>query len=385
MAKYCPNCGEDIIKDMKFCAECGIDLSKLFQKEKLQPSESIVTEEKEDIPTTETPSEESSIGDIEEIPTTEIPSEDSSIKEKEERLKEDKYDEYKPFRNVKRKRKGFFVLIIIFIGILIFAIIYMGFRGREDNPFASITDSDGDGHYDNEDAFINDKNEWKDSDKDGVGDNRDAFPNDPKETKDTDGDGVGDNGDAFPNDPKETKDTDGDGVGDNGDAFPNDPKETKDTDGDGVGDNGDVYDNGNGGLFFTLWTFECEKADFWSDSDPYIIIWVDLNENFYMDSGEYKKSLTYQDTNIVYWTLNFSLDIPEETEYLCIYIYAYDEDGSDDDLFDINPNYELQIFLELYYPSIDGDYVEFMTDGSVDGEDGYYDGSLNGRYCIQEI
>ena len=40
-----------------------------------------------------------------------------------------------------------------------------------------------------------------DSDGDGVYDDQDAFPNDPNETADSDGDGVGDNADAFPNDP----------------------------------------------------------------------------------------------------------------------------------------------------------------------------------------
>ena len=66
-----------------------------------------------------------------------------------------------------------------------------------------------------------------DSDGDGTPDINDAFPNDPSETTDTDGDGVGDNADAFPNDPSETTDTDGDGVGDNADAFPNDPRYTE--------------------------------------------------------------------------------------------------------------------------------------------------------------
>ena len=40
-----------------------------------------------------------------------------------------------------------------------------------------------------------------DSDGDGVYDDQDAFPDDPTETADSDGDGVGDNADAFPNDP----------------------------------------------------------------------------------------------------------------------------------------------------------------------------------------
>ena len=51
---------------------------------------------------------------------------------------------------------------------------------------------------------------------------------------DTDGDGVIDSQDAFPNDATETTDTDDDGVGDNADAFPNDASETTDTDGDGI-------------------------------------------------------------------------------------------------------------------------------------------------------
>jgi len=95
-----------------------------------------------------------------------------------------------------------------------------------------VTDSDGDGVPDEDDAFPNDPNEWDDTDGDGVGDNADDFPNDPNETIDTDGDGVGDNADAFPNDPGETIDTDGDGTGNNADL---------DDDGDGVADVDDDY------------------------------------------------------------------------------------------------------------------------------------------------
>ena len=40
-------------------------------------------------------------------------------------------------------------------------------------------DSDGDGVYDDQDAFPNDPNETADSDSDGVGDNADAYPDDP--------------------------------------------------------------------------------------------------------------------------------------------------------------------------------------------------------------
>jgi len=104
-------------------------------------------------------------------------------------------------------------------------------------------DSDGDGVFNEDDAFPNDAAETVDSDSDGVGDNGDAFPNDAAETMDSDSDGVGDNADAFPNDAAETLDSDGDEVGDNADAFPNDASETLDSDGDTVGDNTDVFPN----------------------------------------------------------------------------------------------------------------------------------------------
>lgn len=106
-----------------------------------------------------------------------------------------------------------------------------------------VTDTDGDGVSDADDAFPNDPNEATDSDGDGIGDNSDAFPNDANESADSDGDGVGDNGDVFPDDASESADTDGDGVGNNSDAFPIDINESTDSDGDGVGDNGDVFPN----------------------------------------------------------------------------------------------------------------------------------------------
>ena len=59
-------------------------------------------------------------------------------------------------------------------------------------------DFDGDGIADEDDAFWEDKTEWKDSDQDGYGDNSDAFPKDRNEWSDLDGDGVGDNSDMLP-------------------------------------------------------------------------------------------------------------------------------------------------------------------------------------------
>lgn len=110
-----------------------------------------------------------------------------------------------------------------------------------------VSDIDGDGVADSEDAFPEDASESVDSDGDGVGDNADAFPGDATETTDSDNDGYGDNSDAFPTDPAEHLDSDGDGVGDNADAFPEDATETTDSDGDGWGDNSDPYpDNTDG-------------------------------------------------------------------------------------------------------------------------------------------
>lgn len=149
-------------------------------------------------------------------------------------------------------------------------VIYVTGGGWSPSPPAPPQDSDGDGYYDNLDAFPDDPTQWQDSDGDGRGDNIDGdnpdiFPSDPNEWADTDGDGVGDNADvfpddhtewfdfdgdtvgdntdAFPDDPSEWSDLDGDTVGDNADAFPNDPTEWADTDNDGVGDNADAYPN----------------------------------------------------------------------------------------------------------------------------------------------
>lgn len=78
------------------------------------------------------------------------------------------------------------------------------------NLAIGLTDRDGDGVVDGEDAFPDDPNEWIDSDNDGIGNNAD--PND-------DNDGVPDLTDTFPQDPFEWIDSDLDGVGDNTDQL----------------------------------------------------------------------------------------------------------------------------------------------------------------------
>lgn len=65
----------------------------------------------------------------------------------------------------------------------------------------------------------------------------------PPPISDSDGDGVPDNEDAFPNDPNESADTDGDGIGDNGDHSPGDETDGAD---DGEGDESDNQASGGG-------------------------------------------------------------------------------------------------------------------------------------------
>lgn len=90
--------------------------------------------------------------------------------------------------------------------------------------FIPQVDTDGDGVFDDVDAFPLDSSESKDSDGDGVGDNADVFPNNPSETMDSDGDGVGDNRDIAPFDPNVAfGDKDNDGLADNLDVYPRDP------------------------------------------------------------------------------------------------------------------------------------------------------------------
>ena len=134
------------------------------------------------------------------------------------------------------------------------------------NP-TQTTDSDMDGHGDNQDLnatqidnFTMNPTQWADLDGDGYGDNQDSnatqvdnFTMNPTQWADLDGDGYGDNQsdgatqvDNFTTNPTQWADSDGDGYGDNQsddatqvDDFPLNPTQWQDSDGDGYGDNQD--------------------------------------------------------------------------------------------------------------------------------------------------
>ena len=148
------------------------------------------------------------------------------------------------------KRGGPKKALVALVAIMLIATTSFWLFSPQSSPFDSIRDSDGDGHPDDRDAFVNDAREWADSDDDGVGDNADEFPNDATESSDADKDGFGDNRDDCPNEAGTSYvnafgclDQDGDGVSDVDDEFPNDSSEWADTDGDGFGNNADACPN----------------------------------------------------------------------------------------------------------------------------------------------
>ena len=148
-----------------------------------------------------------------------------------------------------RKRRAKESLVAL-VAIMLIATTSFWLFSPQSSPFDSIRDSDGDGHPDDRDAFVNDAREWADSDDDGVGDNADEFPNDATESSDADKDGFGDNRDDCPYEAGTSYVNafgclvqDGDGVSDVDDEFPNDSSEWADTDGDGFGNNADACPN----------------------------------------------------------------------------------------------------------------------------------------------
>jgi hypothetical protein len=69
------------------------------------------------------------------------------------------------------KKRPLTVTVVVLMVALLVIIAYVLLPMT--SPFASIRDTDGDGHADADDAYPNDCAEWIDSDKDGFGDNSD--------------------------------------------------------------------------------------------------------------------------------------------------------------------------------------------------------------------
>jgi hypothetical protein len=112
-----------------------------------------------------------------------------------------------------------------------------GYSDLDAFDLVATGDTDGDGAYDDDDAFPSDAGEWADTDGDGFGDNADLFPTDLLEAGDEDSDGLGDNADpcsGFPN-----VDSDADEVCDASDRCPTDAADT-DADNDDVCDVDDL-------------------------------------------------------------------------------------------------------------------------------------------------
>ena len=136
-------------------------------------------------------------------------------------------------------------------------------------------DSDGDGFFDNSDAFPSDPSEWSDNDGDGIGDNADTDDDNdgwsdtietscgtnPLSSSDTPSDFDQDgNPDCL--DPDDDNDT----YPDLEDAFPFNAEEWADNDEDGTGDNADTDDDNDG--YLDADEIQCESDPLDSSSLP---------------------------------------------------------------------------------------------------------------------
>ena len=196
------------------------------------------------------------------------------------------------------------------------------------SPIQSIKDSDGDGYSDDVDVFDSNPREWSDSDGDGLGDNQDDCP---MEYGDSTTDRIG------------CQDRDSDGYSDQNDSFPLDSTEWLDSDEDGWGDNQDDCIQEYGFSYLDLNGCLDTDADGWSDSgDPF-----PTDETQWMD------------TDGDGWGDNQSGTNPDEFPFDGSEWNDADGDGLGDnqdpdddndgylDTYDVNPNRDAAIFLNL--------------------------------------
>jgi len=178
----------------------------------------------------------------------------------------------------------------------------------------------------------------------------------------------------------ENNDKDHDGVIDNKDEFPDDPNEWKDSDNDGIGDNKDIYDNGNGGIKFTLLSFECDGS---VDTDDYGIPDPYFNINIgYLDSQSSNfKTLFFEGTDIFYDTAKLirpfvkTVDIDDDISIFSIDISVDDFDSGGGDKIDISSNISKKT-IRKYVSLSDQPYQKFTFDGRDDGRVDELDGII---------
>ncbi|MBN1860415.1 MAG: hypothetical protein JW840_03020 [Candidatus Thermoplasmatota archaeon] len=261
---------------------------------------------------------------------------------------------------------------LIAVSLLIIVLCIAGYSSLSSTKIFTPPDSDQDGIADSEDAFPDDRSEWKDTDKDGIGDNADRFLKDSTQWADRDGDGYGDNP-----------------IGNNPDAFPDNQNEWKDTDHDSIGDNADIYDYGDGGIKVIITKFigdnHGEGFPESGTNDPYFLIRI------YAYYSQKEMELVGEDTSSVFYdqvVINhpFSLtcDVDDDAIYFYLDIRVWDEGGilNKDTLIDVNSDIESRVIGKYISFSSENSVQSFSDDGRIDFQD-ERDGTI--EYTVQVV
>jgi hypothetical protein len=184
-------------------------------------------------------------------------------------------------------------------------------------------------------------------------------------------------------------DTDGDGYNDDVDAFINDPNEWVDNDNDGIGDNADFFDNGNGGIYASIITYDGDggvDTDENDDLDPYFIIWMDMNCNNIQENNEMNISSVYNDTDRISSPLGMYVDVPDDLEEIQIVISVFDSDfGDTDDVIDISNLSNTTVVTLRYNTLKDANSIQIFSNGSDDNIPNEDDAFIIVEYGEQNI
>lgn len=203
-------------------------------------------------------------------------------------------------------------------------------------------------------------------------------PEDVPVVTDSDGDGIVDEEDAFPHDASEWRDSDGDGIGDNSDQLPNDG------DNDGYSDSVDLYPDGDVGFVFSISKFKVvDPVDMFSDrAQIFFTLAVDGQNVGRLDNGGEAWSAQVNVAKSVSET--FRVNVPDDQRHVSLSLTMYDEDGWDDnDVLDIDGTSSGRS-LDLVYDVVtntwsgDDDGVGYGSEDGTAGEDDddaavYYD------------